>query len=80
MGAYTKHTWATGEVITAEHLNNLEEGVAGINDGTITSAEAARVAAEAQRVSAETARENSYLFYKDSEGRPCVELSNWATH
>ena len=44
MGAYTKHTWATGEVITAEHLNNLEEGVAGINNGTITSGEAAHAA------------------------------------
>lgn len=25
--SYEKHTWETGEVITAEKLNNLEEGV-----------------------------------------------------
>lgn len=32
--AYTKHIWETGEVITAEKLNNLENGVAssGEND------------------------------------------------
>ena len=26
--AYTKHTWATGEVITAGRLNNMEDGIA----------------------------------------------------
>lgn len=29
--AYKKHTWETGEVITAEKLNHIEEGVAEIN-------------------------------------------------
>ena len=27
--AYTKHTWTTGEVITAGRLNNMEDGIAG---------------------------------------------------
>ena len=27
--AYTKTTWANGDIITAEKLNNLENGVAG---------------------------------------------------
>ena len=27
--SYEKHTWETGEIITAEKLNNLEDGVAG---------------------------------------------------
>ena len=27
--AYEKHTWETGEKITAEKLNNLEDGVSG---------------------------------------------------
>lgn len=27
--AYEKHTWETGETITAEKLNNLEDGVSG---------------------------------------------------
>lgn len=26
--SYEKHTWQTGETITAEKLNNLEDGVA----------------------------------------------------
>jgi len=26
--AYTKHTWTTGEVITAGRLNNMEDGIA----------------------------------------------------
>lgn len=26
--AYTKHTWETGEVITAENLNHIEDGLA----------------------------------------------------
>ena len=29
--AYEKHTWETGETITAEKLNNLEDGVSGNN-------------------------------------------------
>lgn len=32
--SYEKHTWETGETITAEKLNNLEDGVAeGSGDG-----------------------------------------------
>lgn len=27
--AYEKHTWTTGEVITAGKLNNMEDGIAG---------------------------------------------------
>ena len=35
--AYEKHTWQTGEVITAEKLNNLEDGIAqGGSDGFFT--------------------------------------------
>ena len=30
--AYEKHTWETGETITAEKLNNLEDGVKNIVD------------------------------------------------
>lgn len=33
--AYEKQTWVTGEVITAEKLNHIEEGIAG---GSITTA------------------------------------------
>lgn len=33
--AYEKHTWETGETITAEKLNNLEDGVSGNNNNTI---------------------------------------------
>ena len=29
--SYEKHTWETGETITAEKLNNLEDGVSGNN-------------------------------------------------
>ena len=50
------------------------------NETDRENAEAERVLAENARVAAENAREASYLFYKDSEGRPCVELSNWPTH
>lgn len=25
--AYTKHTWETGELITATKMNNIEEGI-----------------------------------------------------
>ena len=32
--AYEKHTWETGETITAEKLNNLEDGVASAGDGS----------------------------------------------
>lgn len=35
--AYNKHTWTTGETITAEKLNNIEEGIADSNVLTITS-------------------------------------------
>ena len=31
--AYEKHTWETGETITAEKLNNLEDGVASSGSG-----------------------------------------------
>lgn len=33
--SYTKHTWQSGESITAEKLNNIESGVASANDGDI---------------------------------------------
>lgn len=28
--AYEKHTWTTGETITAEKLNHIEEGIEGL--------------------------------------------------
>ena len=31
--AYTKHTWTTGEVITAGRLNNMENGIADAGNG-----------------------------------------------
>ena len=31
--SYEKHTWETGETITAEKLNNLENGVASFSGG-----------------------------------------------
>lgn len=31
--AYTKHTWTTGEVITAGRLNNMEDGIADAGNG-----------------------------------------------
>jgi len=31
--SYTKHTWVTGETITAEKLNNIEDGIDGIDGG-----------------------------------------------
>jgi len=34
--AYTKHTWENGEVITAEKLNNLEDGIAESSGSNIT--------------------------------------------
>lgn len=30
--AYEKHEWQTGEVITAENLNHVEEGIKGLSD------------------------------------------------
>lgn len=30
--SYEKHTWETGETITAEKLNNIENGIESIND------------------------------------------------
>lgn len=30
---YEKHTWQTGETITAEKLNNIEEGINTLNAG-----------------------------------------------
>ena len=32
--SYEKHTWETGETITAEKLNNLEDGVASGGEGS----------------------------------------------
>ena len=29
--SYTKHAWVTGETITAEKLNNIEDGVDDVN-------------------------------------------------
>lgn len=29
--SYTKHAWVTGETITAEKLNNIEDGVDDLN-------------------------------------------------
>ena len=31
--SYEKHTWETGETITAEKMNNLEDGVASFSSG-----------------------------------------------
>lgn len=31
--AYTPHTWEIDEIITADKLNNLENGVAAVKDG-----------------------------------------------
>lgn len=31
--SYTKHAWVTGETITAEKLNNIEDGIDGIDGG-----------------------------------------------
>lgn len=31
--AYTKQTWQTGETITAEKLNHMEDGIAGAGGG-----------------------------------------------
>ena len=28
--SYEKHTWETGEVITADKLNHMEEGIRGV--------------------------------------------------
>ena len=33
--SYNKHTWETGETITAEKLNNLEDGVANLDSSSI---------------------------------------------
>ena len=35
--SYEKHTWETGEVITAEKLNNIEDGVKNIVDKGLSS-------------------------------------------
>lgn len=35
--AYTKTTWNTGDVITADKLNNLESGVAAANAAATSS-------------------------------------------
>jgi len=29
--AYNKHTWTTQEVITADKLNNIEDGLSGLD-------------------------------------------------
>lgn len=31
--AYTKNTWATGDVVTAAKLNHMEDGIAGAGSG-----------------------------------------------
>ena len=31
--SYNKHTWTNGEIITAEKMNNIEEGIAEIEQG-----------------------------------------------
>ena len=33
--SYTKHTWETGETITADKLNNIENSVSKISENTI---------------------------------------------
>ena len=35
--SYNKHTWETGETITAEKLNNLEDGIDDISDVLIAN-------------------------------------------
>ena len=35
--AYEKHTWADGEVITKEKLNNMEDGIEAAGSGEITA-------------------------------------------
>ena len=32
---YTKHTWADGEVISKEKLNNIETGVEAVDTGKV---------------------------------------------
>lgn len=32
---YSKNTWADGDVITAEKLNNMEDGIEGANGGGV---------------------------------------------
>ena len=34
---YTPNTWSTGDIITAEKLNNLEQGVAGAGAAATTA-------------------------------------------
>lgn len=34
--AYTKKTWATGNIITADAMNNMEEGIESANARTMT--------------------------------------------
>lgn len=34
--AYTKKTWATGNIITADAMNNMEEGIESANTRTMT--------------------------------------------
>ena len=34
---YTPNTWITGDIITAEKLNNLEQGVAGAGTAATTA-------------------------------------------
>lgn len=34
--AYTKHTWQSGETITDEALNNIENGIAELDAAKIT--------------------------------------------
>ena len=33
--SYTKHTWETGEIITADKLNNIENSISKISENTI---------------------------------------------
>lgn len=33
---YTKHTWQSGEIITDEKLNNIENGIADLDAAKIT--------------------------------------------
>ena len=35
--SYTKHTWEHGEVITAQKLNNIEEGIINAGGGRLFS-------------------------------------------
>lgn len=32
--AYSPKTWTEGEIITSEKLNNIEQGIANVKDGT----------------------------------------------